>query len=555
MRRLRRDLRVGVGLSLLSVLFAAASAGGQSAPVADRPPQSATQPASRPGGDEMPEGWFAPPKPAAGRPPLPKGASKVFVIPVREMIRGKTYDAIRRKVIRCRAGGAELIVLDMDTWGGEVSAALDITRLLKVDLDDIHTVCYVRTRAVSAGAMIAMACDQIVMNPSGKFGDCAPVSFGGQLEGVEREKIESVLRKEFAESAERNGYNVALAESMVSASREVWLVRNKATKELRYVRAMDYRGRVEIPPGVSSVPSNPQAPWELHRVIVPAGEILTLTPREALEYGFASDIVKAPREEPYGALMKHLNVRGQPVVLVDNWSEDLVDFLTQPAVAGFLFFVALLCAYVEMHTPGFGAAGSLAILCFAILFGSRFLVGLANWWEIALFVLGLLLLAVEIFVTPGFGIMGIAGLLCCTAAMLAMLVANAPDKLPIPKTELDWGLFTNGVLALGVGFVAAIFGAGILARFLPKAPFAGRLILTPSQVMASAEPAQQAPVAVGETGVVEGTCRPAGLARFGEKLLHVVSEGAFIPRGKRVRVVKVRGNHIVVTAEEPDEAL
>ena len=572
MRRRRSDFKVGINVSLLSILLVAVLAGGQSAPVteelppsatqpASRPstvemPSSLTQPASRPSTGDMPDGWFAPQPAAAERPQLPAEVTKAFVIPVREMIRGKTFDAIRRKVIRCRAGGAELIIFDMDTWGGEVSAALDITRLLKVELDDIHTVCYVRTRAVSAGAAIAMACDQIIMNPSGKFGDCAPISFGGKLEGIEREKIETVLRKEFAESAERNGYNVALSESMVSAGREVWLVRNKATQELGYVLAKDYRGRVEIPPGVTSVPSNPQAPWELLRVIVPAGEILTLTPREAVDYGFAADIVKAPREEPYKALMEHFNVTTEPVVMTDNWSEDLVDFLTEPAVAGFLFFVALLCAYVEMHTPGFGAAGAVAILCFAVLFGSRFLVGMANWWEIALFVLGMGLLAVEIFVTPGFGIVGLAGLLCCTASLLAMLVANAPDKLPIPKTDLDWSLFADGVLALGIAFIAAIVSAGVFARFLPKTPFAGRLILTPSQAMASAQPiaVSEAPVAVGETGLIQGTCRPAGLARFGDKLLQVITEGAFIESGKRVRVVKVQGNHIVVTADEPDEA-
>ena len=144
------------------------------------------------------------------------------------------------------------------------------------------------------------------------------------------------------------------------------------------------------------------------------------------------------------ALGEHYGLAGEPTVLADTWSERLVTFLTSPAVVAVLFFVGLLCVYVEMHHPGFGVAGTVAILCFAVLFGSRYLVGMAAWWEIALFVVGLVLLGVELFVTPGFGVAGIAGILCCVVALLAMFVPNDPRSLPIPATKLDWSILGRG---------------------------------------------------------------------------------------------------------------
>ncbi len=544
-------VQTALAVSLLLPVVSVCSAVGETPPAATTAPTALPHfPAAPAEARITSEGWFAAPELRTDRPKLPETVTKTFVIPVREPITGKTFEAMKRKAVRCRAGGAELILIDMDTWGGEVKAALDIARLLKVDLDDIYTVCYVGTRAISAGAMIAMACDEIIMTPTGKLGDAAPISMGGKLEGIPREKIESVLRKEFAESAKRNGYPVALAESMTSIHREVWLVRHKKTRELRYVSRRDFGGKVDITPGVTSAPSNPKGDWELFRLILTNKELLTMTPDEAKEYGFVRHLIKAPRDDKLAGVMKHFNVSRDPIVLKDNWSEELVEFLSSPPLLGFLFFTAILLAYVEMHTPGFGVAGTLAIVCFAIIFGSRFLVGMAAWWEIALFVIGIVLIAIEVFVTPGFGVLGITGVLCCVAALLAMIIPNAPDKLPIPRTDMDWTIFTNGLLALMIGFILACAAAILLARILPKAPVAGRLILqapTVTEVSPASEAAPIHSVSIGDTGTVQGPCRPVGQVRFGQMLLDAIAEGAFISAGTQVKVVKVEGNRVVVT--------
>ena len=173
-------------------------------------------------------------------------------------------------------------------------------------------------------------------------------------------------------------------------------------------------------------------------------ELVSVTASEAVRLGFAEHIFESVEQ-----LHQHYNIVVAPTVLKDNWSETLVGFLTTPAVTSILLMAGIFFLYMEMNTPGFGVPGGLAIACFAILFGSRFLIGLAQWWEIGLFAVGLLLLAVEVFVIPGFGVAGISGIICCVAGLLAMVIPNAPAELPWPRSDMDWSWFGNGVFALG----------------------------------------------------------------------------------------------------------
>ena len=493
------------------------------------------------------DGWFA--RAEVSPPPLPNEVTRAFVIPVREEITEKTYAAIKRKVILCRQEKAELVIIDMDTWGGEVIAALDIARQIKRDLGEVRTGCFINTRAVSAGALIALACNDRLIAPTGVLGDAAPISPGGKIEGVEREKVETVLRNEFKDSAKRGGLPAALAQKIVSWDMEVWLVRHKQTRELQYVLEEEWRGRVEVPPGVSSAPSATTAEWELLRVVAPKGRLLTLDAEEAVRYGFATEIPRAPLDEPLAEALKYYHVKGAPTVLEDMWSETLVEFLTSPSVTALLFFVAILCAYIEINAPGHIVPGIIAVLCFAVIFGSRYLTGLATWWEIGLFVLGLILLGVEVFVLPGFGVTGVLGILFCLVGLIAILVPNAPNAPPLPLDAVDWQIFGDGLLAFGIGVVLAAIAAAVLGRYLHKMPVANRLVLAPVPPVVeptlTVESAYQR-IGPGAVGVVEGMLRPVGKVRFGNDLLDANSEGAIIEPGARVRVLRREGNQIFV---------
>jgi membrane-bound serine protease (ClpP class) len=507
-----------------------------------------------PGAKITDEGWFAP-KPKLDKPKLPKEITKAFVIPIREPIKSKTFKAIDRKILRCRGKGAQLVIIDMDTLGGEVIAAMDITRRIKDSLDDIYVVCYVRTRAISAGAMIAMSCDEIVMTPVGTIGDCAPIVMGGKLEGIEREKIESPLRTEFEESATRNGYNVPLSTSMVSYDQEVWLVRNKATRELRYVLAGEYRSKVSNPPneigGAMDIFKKGKGKWEFRQVILAEGKLLTMTPIKAVKFGFVSKLIKAPRDNPFGGLEQHFNIIARPVVLEDTWSEDLVDFLTSPVIAGLLFALMLLFGYIEMHTPGFGVFGTIAIACLVTLLCSQFLVGMANWWEIVVFGLGVILILLEIFVIPGFGFAGIGGIALCVLGLLAMLIPNAPDKFPWPTTTLGWTWFESSAFALCVAFVASVIIMGVLSKYLPKMTLLtkSKIILAPAMAADTSPRTDDSPVfkmQVGQIGQAVSMLRPVGQGRFDDELIDIVTEGPAIEAGRMVKILHIEGNRIVV---------
>ena len=518
-------------------------------PATPTAPAEAKYPDAPQGARIRPDGWFAP-LTQVKKPPLPEPIERAFVIPIEDAITGTMYEAIQRKIIRCRARGAQIIIFKMKTPGGSGAAMRKIVRLIIDELRDIYTVAYVAPEAFSAGAVISLACDEIVVSPTAVIGDAMPIMIGpgGQLVPIpdkERGKIESGIRSEIRVLAKRNGYNVELCEAMITITMEIWLIRNTGTCELQIVEAKEWRHRVSGGPKKDKAPAvKSDTSWRYVRTVDGPDELVTMTADEAVEYGIATHTFG-----DMDALTEHYQITPAPAVLRDNWSERLVAFLTSPAVTGILLMGALFFAYIEMHTPGFGAAGSIAIACFAVLIGSRFLVGMANWWEIALLAIGVVLIMVEVFVTPGFGVPGIAGILCMVVALLAMIVPNAPTQLPIPKTALDWDLLRTGVLALGLGFVAALIAAAIASKYLPKFPIASKLVLAAAKASTAPPASPKAPIQriqIDETGTVEAPCRPVGKVRIGDDLIDASSEGEMIEKGALVRVLRRDGNRLII---------
>lgn len=504
------------------------------------------------------KGWFAPAERQNPAPELPGEVTKAFIIPIRTTISPTLYDSIKRKVAYCKSKGAEIVIFDMDTPGGHGGAMLDIANLITRDLEDVYTVAYVNPQAISAGAVISLACSEIVMAPVSSIGDAMPIMVsGGQLQPIpkaERAKIESYMRAQVRTLAQRNGHNEALCEGMITMQREVWLIRNTETRELKLIDPDEgnWREKVSGAPAIAqkkddekakvSAPAN--TAWEFLHVVDGSEEIVTLTANEAYDLAFVHHLLPTMAD-----VQEHYNITAAPEKLIDTWSETLVAFLTSPAVTSILLMAGIFFLYIEINTPGLGLPGGLALLCFAILFGSRYLTGLAQWWEIGLFVVGLILLGVELFILPGFGVAGIAGLLCCLIGLLAMVVPNAPDKLPLPSTDLDWDMFSNGLVALGIGFVAGVGAAALVARYLPRIPFANRLVLAPAQAADNAPVSEVSPlmrIQEGDEGIVEGTCRPVGMVRFGADLIDAIADGAMIEKGRKVKVIRREGNRLVV---------
>ena len=479
-------------------------------------------------------------------PARPPRNARATVIPCKGMIdQALFYSMKRRSEIALRAG-ANYLIYQIETYGGMVDAADSIAKYLIQQVSPRgHTVAYITTEAISAGALISVSCQDIVMRENTTIGDAAPITMGGKLEGVEREKAESFLRAAFQRAAEANGYPALLLKAMVTMQIEVYRVLNLRTGQYELFEK-------------EKLPKDPNK-YEVEKaeMINGSDELLTLTASRAQEYGIARAVVK-DLDGALAFLEKRDNVAfaEEPRVLEPSWSERMVSWLNSPIVMGILFMLALLGAYIEFSTPGFGLPGLVAVVCFALILGSKYLVGMANWVEILLLFIGLALLVVEIFVLPGFGVAGILGIICVLIGLFGMLIRNAPDELPWPHTPGDWQSLSSGVMGLGAGFAGFLVAAGLLSRYLPTIPFMRGLILSPVTAsstrggpqisMTSPPDSDSVGVQVGDVGEVLSTLRPAGKARFGDAIVDVVAAGEFLNRGTEVQIIEIEGSRVVV---------
>jgi membrane-bound serine protease (ClpP class) len=483
-------------------------------------------------------------------PNSPTRPAKAAVISCKGMIDQGLLDSLERRSEMAIEGGADYLIYEIETYGGLVDAADSIAKYFIQDIGDrAQTVAYVATEAISAGAMISVSCNDIIMRESTTIGDCAPIMIGGKLEGVEREKSESFIRATFQRASEANGYPELLLKAMVTMQVEVWRVRNLQSDQWEFFEAE------ELPEDANAYD------LDAAEEVVGEGELLTLTASQALEYGVARAVV-ADLDGALAFLEERDGVRflEAPLVLETMWSEEMVRWLNSPAVMGILVMLAMLGVYLEFSTPGLGLPGLVAVVCFAVIVGSKYLTGLANWVEVVLLFAGILLLLMEFLLLPGFGIAGILGMVFLLGGLFGMLIKNPPGQLPWPKGPEDWGPLTDGILGLAYGVLGFAVLAWVLSRYLPKLQFMSGLILVPTPMTSTGTTAKisvTAPpegvgskVKVGDIGKVTSPLRPAGKARFGDARVDVVATAEFLGKGARVEIIEIYGNRVVVRGVE-----
>lgn len=474
------------------------------------------------------------------------GQAKAARIICTDMIDDGLFKSIQRRTDMAIADGATYLIYEIGTYGGLVQSADDIAKFFILETSKkARTVAFVKTEAISAGAMISVSCQDIIMVENTTIGDCAPIVMGGKLEGVEREKAESFIRAAFDRAAEANGYPKTLLRAMVSQQIEVWAVENIETGETEYFET-------------ERLPKDPNL-WDLadKELIVKDDEILTLTAKRANELGIARAVVDNIDEAlAFFEQRDGVTFTGPTRIYETSWSEQMVRFINSPAVMSILVLVALLGVYVEFNTPGLGLPGLVAVIAFTVIIGSKYLIGLANWFEVAVFAVGIILLLVELFVLPGFGVAGITGVICIVLGLVGMLVKNAPDEIPWPQNDLDWTIFTDGALGLIIGFVLFLIIAGIMAKYMPKfAAFTG-LALAPAVAKTGTEfevsmtGANAEGLNVGNVGLVVKELRPAGKAQFADAIADVLCQGEFLDKDTQVEIIEIRGNRVVVRKKE-----
>ena len=415
----------------------------------------------------------------------------VYVVPIDGMIDLGLAPFLQRVLTEAGRDSAAAVVLEINTFGGRLDAAVTMRDALLAS--PVRTVAFIDRRAISAGALISLASERIAMADGGTIGAATPVQIaepGGPAAPVD-EKSVSYVRKEFRATADARNRPPLVAEAMVDAD-------------------------VEIPG------------------LIEKGKLLTLTTDEALAQRVADF-----RANSLDDVLGQLGLSGADVRRASpNWAERLVRLITSPILSSILLSVAMLGIFIEIRTPGFGVPGALGIASLALVLGGHWLVELAGWEEVLLIGAGLALIALEIFVIPGFGVAGVAGIVAVLAG-LTMSFVGAGATAGIIGAAL-----ARVVVSAAVAVVASIF----LLRLVPRLPF-GRSLMLETELDAdegyASTPATDA-VWLGRVGRAISPLRPAGFAEIDGQRVDVVSDGELIEPGTPVVVARVDGNRIVV---------
>src|SRR6267142_1327299 len=471
------------------------------------------------------------------------------VIPIRGEINDYSRDAFLRRLSKARALGAKVIIIQLDTPGGLVTSALDISRTIR-GLRDLRTIAFVDNKAYSAGAMIALACDEVIMVPNAVIGDCAPITINHTGDVVGAAKALSPVLDDFRDSAQRNGYDPMLVEAMVRVEPVIYLVENDAG--LRKAVGADEYKKLTADGAWKAVSGIPQP-------IDGPDTLLTVSTNTALLLGLAK---QEAASVPSVASLRNLNIIA---TLDPGAGETIIDVLNSGVARFILLSIFLTCLYAALHAPGHGLAEVLAVLCLATLVGIPLLTGYAQWWEIIAILIGIGLLALEVFVIPGFGVTGFVGIGLILIGFIMTFVAPEPGRSPvsIPKLNMSWQGLQEGLAVTLAGLACSILLCMWLRRYLPRLPYFKGLILntsvgsTASAMVGSLtniDPMSVGP-AVGSRGKAATDLKPGGSAEFvdaagGSHIVAVVSDAGFVTRGTALVVREAAGNRIVVRPAE-----
>jgi membrane-bound serine protease (ClpP class) len=387
---------------------------------------------------------------------------------------------------------ASYILIDMDTYGGAVDAADDIrTALLKTK---IPTIVFIRNNAASAGALISIACDSIYMSPGSTIGAASVVNQSGELMP---EKYQSYMRKKMRATAEQTGRNPLIAEGMTDESLQIDSVK-------------------------------------------PKGKIITFSVSEAIKYGYCnaqvekvSDILPVLKNGPYTLVKHHVGI-----------TESVILWLVNPAVSGLLLVVIFGGIYFEFKMPGTMLPILIAVTAALVYFAPLYLEGLAANWEIVMFVIGVVLIIVEIFLTPGSLIIGTAGILFTITGLALALVRNINfDFTFVSGSSLAFAFLLVTVAMLIPLIIVMAFGQSMFSS-----PVFKKLSQVGEMKTADGFSIKDNSLTglIGYQGITATDLRPSGKVEIEGNRYDATADGGFIEKNNSIKVLYIKSNYLVV---------
>lgn len=573
--------------------------------------------------------------------PAARQADRVAVITVEGGIDAITAMSVKRRIAAAEAAGMDAMVFEIDSPGGELGAVLEISNAIKSSSIS-NTVAWVRPDAYSGGAIIALACNEIVTSSPASMGDAFIITIGGgairSLSPDERTKFLPPLMAEVTDSARRSGFDEYMVQAIVADGIELWFVEDIETGHRLAINEEEYRllfeddvvrGKpmlAEVTRGVQTY-SNPgitvddtddedspetsddgtdvdesiseetqsetsddpnayrpasrtlediervfadpeqgvgldspstrvvfsaanRGKYRLIGYITDGSAAIVMRDDQMQYFGFSTGVIENDEELKVFFAAKEL------VRVKMSWSEKMVRFLVNPIVRGFIIVVLLLALFVEMIMAGTGIAGTVAIVALVLLLGPGAMIGLSGWWELIAIVSGVILLAIEAFVIPGFGVFGVLGFVALFGGLIGTFVTSG-GSMSSPAMQRD--LLTGAVTVL-LAFITAGIGWWLIIKNAQSLPLFDRLILNspawdvPAKSMLHAIVADDGSVRVGSEGVTTTALHPVGQAEINDSIVDVHAAFGTIERGVEIRVVKMSAMRIEVEAiDDPME--
>jgi membrane-bound serine protease (ClpP class) len=424
----------------------------------------------------------------------------VYRVPIQGVIDLGLPTFIERIIDEAEKNQAQAIIFDIDTFGGRVDAA---TQIKDAILDsDVLTVAFINRRAISAGALISLSCEKIYMTGGGTIGAATAVDMSGNKAS---EKVISYMREEMASTAENRNRNTDIAKCMVDEE----LSFTHIVVDGDSLEVTDLEGRKE-------------------------GKLITLTTEQALKYKMADGSA-----EDFDELLELIELSDVEVkTLSENWSENLVRFLTNPVVASLLTTFGFLGILFELQSPGWGIPGTFGAVCLTLSLSASVIVKLATKSDLLIVLVGLGLLMVEAFLIPGFGVAGLAGIVVILWGLYMLLLPDVPVSQEV---------YDAAMTGLTIGLIGAIFALILLFRLMTKTKFWVKLT---SPEIQSNEDGYNSSLGlehlIGETGSATSDLRPSGWVLVNNTKIFVVTEGEFVDKDQQVTIMSVDGNRVVV---------